>query len=304
MNKRQQVKVNMRKQVKQIVNSTSPLITADIPMFMVLFAMVNTIMDNFALFLAKQEANRSGLQVNKLAIRLSLTITIEAVAAKLQSYARSINDLVIYNDMAYPKYKLDRLSSTELVAAATLIKNCANLNIANLAAYEIDVFTIEDINNLILSFDAADPLPEAGIQERQAATIALQTALDESNVHLLDMDVAVRGFKLKYPTFFLDYFRARKLVPLPTHVNVAHGLITDEHGVPMPFVHITCETLGIKRKATKKGRFIIRKGDEGIHIITYHFPGYETVHQEVTIYPGLRADILVTMHLHLVPVQA
>ena len=115
------------------------------------------------------------------------------------------------------------------------------------------------------------------------------------------MDKAVKGKKLKYPTFYLDWFRARKLIPLPAHVNAAQGLILNEAGEPMPFVHISCAAIGLRRKATKHGRFTLRYADEGIQTITYEFPGYETVHQQVTFYTGLRADILVTMRLHVVP---
>ena len=61
---------------------------------------------------------------------------------------------------------------------------------------------------------------------------------------------------------------------------------------------MTCETLGLNRKVSLKGNFLIQNGLDGPHLITFWRPTYGTVVVEVNIYGGTRSEVVVVMARH------
>ena len=286
MDKVQSSSLKMRQQLKVFINATDPAI----------IALCNKIAD-IMVDLQKQKAKKAGLTKNKAAIRQNLTALAINLAAILQSYATSIDDLTLHFNMAYTKSQLDKLPSVRLIAICSLIARAANANIAALSGYQVTAASMAEFILILESFEKADPKPRAGKLVKQGATLAIKTALKDSKALLLNMDGVVRTLSIKQPTFVEDYFRVRKLIALPTTLMALRGKITNEAGKPMPFVHITCEGLKLFRKASKTGSFIIKNAPDGVYLFTFEFPGYQTVVREVCIYAGIRTELKVIMQL-------
>lgn len=298
MNKNQRSQVNMRNQIIALINATSLAIIAKMPLFPVWYALFNDIMIAFNTYLDEQTAHREGLQADKIAIRFNLSAFALELASILQSYGTATDNLPLQLSMTYTKSQLDRLSITVLLSECRLISAATTANLAALIDYSVIAATIVDFDALIDSMVAADPKPEQGVYAKKLATAEIQTAMKESKVYIVKMDGVVRTIKRTELAFTKAYFFARKINKIPATTLAIKGHIKNLAGVPMPFVKITCATLNLDRKATAKGGFTVKNGEPGIHLITYFFPGYETVTQEVTIWTGLRAEVNVTMQPH------
>lgn len=299
MNKNQISQVNMRGQIKDLYNRTPVPFFLLMPMFTVWYTLFNDIMIAFNLYLAEQETERIGLQENKTALRFSLTAFAIELSAIIHSFATATDNIPLQFDMNYNKSQLDRLNVIPLIAIARLIHTSATENLADLVDYNVTALTLTNFNTAIDLLEAATPKPEAGKLARRTATLAIQGAMRESKVFLVKMDGVVRTITRTEPTFTGEWFRARKIHKLPTTILAIRGNIKNAAEVPMPYVQITCATLDLNRKATQKGGFTVKNGEPGIHHITFFFPGFQTVVQEVTIWSGLRSEVNVTMHPHL-----
>lgn len=299
MNKNQRVQVNMRDQVIALISVTSAAIIAQMPLFPVWYALFNDIMAAFNLNLDNQEANRKGFHVDKRVIRFNLTEFALELSSIIQSYATGTENNPLYVSMAYTKSNLDRLGGTEFVSACRRISATTTANLAALVDYNVNALKVTNFEALIAIMVAANVKPEEGILSKKLSTEEIAVAMRESREYLLKMDGVVRTIKRAELLFTKAYFFARKLNHLPTTILSVRGSVKNAAGEVMPFVQITCASLNLDRKATGKGGFTLKNGEPGIHHITFFFPGFVTVTQEVTIWSGLRAEVNVTMHPHV-----
>lgn len=143
------------------------------------------------------------------------------------------------------------------------------------------------------------PLPKISTDQRKAATAGIKVAIKDGNALLKKLDGVVKTLLLSNRPFYNDYFDSRTRNELPTRVELAVGKVIDADGNPIPIVTMTCEALGIKRKISQKGGFIIRNAPDGIYQFVFSRTGYVTVMHSINIYAGARTEVLVTMHLHV-----
>ena len=298
MNKSQQSDVRMFGTLISFINSVADSIISSMPHFSAWFADLTSTVAQVYVNMAAQGLNRKGFRQNKLQIRALLTISGMKLSSVMMSYATVIGDPILYNKMNFTKSAFDRASDIEIIAIWQSILNTAAENLAALAPYNITGPTLDDFSNLIEIYKIARPQPRTGIAAKKTATKKLKTLIAFCHSLIKNMDGVVTTIESEYPDFTLSYFDNRTIVDEPTIELSGRGKIVNADGQPMPFVHITCESLGLNRKATANGTFFLKNAVEGMHDITFEFPGFTTVIQSVRFYRGIRAEILVTMFPH------
>ncbi|HMJ47165.1 MAG TPA: carboxypeptidase-like regulatory domain-containing protein [Ferruginibacter sp.] len=245
-----------------------------------------------------QRQDRSGYAKSKATARALLNATLFDLAIKLTAYANFIEDEVLLNKVDFSKSELENATDSEISAIGETLINTATELVAELEIYGITAESIDEDTNVLESYRAAKPKPINARKDKKIATKAIKTAIKTANKFLGKMDVVVLTIAENDPPFVQEYFEKRKADKPQSSVLAASGFVTDQAGNPMPYVLMICEELGISRKISINGRFIIKSFTEGIKQFTFIFPGFQTVTQSVTFTIGIRAEIRVTMIPH------
>lgn len=244
-----------------------------------------------------QSQDRSGYAQNKANLRIALNSALMDLSSKLMAYATYIEDPVLFNMIDFNKSALEKATDTEISVYAQTILNSGTEHVADLAEYGVTVASLADNANLLESYRIAKPKPENARKDKKTATAEIKAAIREAKKFLKKMDGVVLTVQQTQPAFVQSYLEKRKAVDPYTSTLSATGLVTDENGVPLPYVHMTSGQLNIKRDISVNGTFIIRHGGEGVKNLTFSYPGYETQTVQVTFRAHCRANVVVVMKL-------
>lgn len=297
MIKRQVSTKDMYIVLRALIATISTGVIASMPSFDSWYAQWNDIVDTLCSLIEIQKKGRKGKAVVKAERRALLSIVALDFVTKMRSYAMVINDMDLYNNLNYTKSSLENLINADFIAAMTTILNNVTALQPNLVAYGILPATITGFETLFTEYQTSAPLPKISSDEKKAATAGIKASIAAGNELLVKLDGVVRTLLFTNPAFVTSYFEARTLIDQPTSVLVVRGQVVDVDGNPL-LVTMTCEALGINRKVSKKGGFLIYNAENGTYIFTFTRTGYETVTQEVQVYNGIRTEVLVVMHRH------
>ena len=110
------------------------------------------------------------------------------------------------------------------------------------------------------------------------------------------MDKLVTMLKFTNPTYYSDYFSARKIVNTGHRKQALRGKITNELGQPIDKVYITIEApKEVTVKSTAKGNYQFKAIEGGVWPVTFTRNGYETIREYIVFTPTLRVDLNVTL---------
>ena len=245
-----------------------------------------------------QRIDRSGNQEEKTAVREELTIMALDVSLKEAAFAKNTGDNVLLRKIDFTLSDLSRMSDVAFAADVNTIITEANTNAAVLLPYGVTPEKIAALTLKLGRFQELLPTPQLGINITKAATKALNLAMIKARVNLEAMETLVNGLRFSEPEFYSDFMNARRVGKPGFHILSGRGQVTDEAGMPLALVRMVCESLGLNRRTTKHGRFMLRNMREGRHYISFIRPGYVTVVVAVDIFPGVRAEINVVMVAH------
>lgn len=299
MNKTQISKRDMFEVLRTLINSLAPGTTDNMPLFAVWYALFGDLVNEISILSAKQGLDRKGSAETKAARRELLTLLCYILCTKMKSYANAINDKNLYNRVNYQRSLLERIVNAKFIDAIKIIIDQAAELQPLLVSYGVLPATITEADDLFTDYKTTSPLPKTNIDQRKEATTGIKAKFNAAMELLKKMDEAIQTQILDNPNLVTQYFNARTLNEQPSTTLAARGKIVDQDGNPLAFVTITCEALGIYKRATALGNFIFQTAENGIYDIIYARTGYETVTQSTEFYFGIRTEILVVMHRHI-----
>ena len=139
------------------------------------------------------------------------------------------------------------------------------------------------------------PVPANAKLAHKESTRQISYLLKQMMKMFVKMDGDAFIIRNSHPLFYEQYKDARKLVDPGTFMQAARGTLLDSDGNPIVRGKIQSSTLGIDRRVSEKGGFVIKHAPEGPHDITFTHPGFEPVTRRVIIAFGSRAEMNVVM---------
>lgn len=252
MNKSEISNRDMFEVLRTLINSLAAGTTDDMPHFAIWYALFGDIVNELLILCAKQGLDRKGSAQTKAARRELLTIMCYVLCTKMKSYATAIGDLDLLNKINYTKSELERMTNAEFIDAIKIIIDQATELQPLLITYGVIPATITEVDGLFTDYKTSAPLPKTNIDQRKASTAAIKAKMKAAKLLVKNLDGAIETQILANPELVAQYFNARTINNQPTRVLSGRGKIVDQDGNPLAFVKITCEALGINKKATQK----------------------------------------------------
>ena len=162
-----------------------------------------------------QEAELSGLTLNKDQKRNTLETATLLVAGGVEAYARATENLILLADVELEATDLTDASDQTVDDFAERVRAAADANLAALADYGITAAEMTALTDAITAFETAKSLPDARRALRKAHTQTLEPMFRETS-EFLDgqLDVLMRRYKTENPTFHAGYEAARVIIDL------------------------------------------------------------------------------------------
>ena len=295
MQKNQLAKLNMSNRTKTFLDGIDPATLAAIPFLSLWFGEIKNLLIELAVQIQAFDEIIKGYQKAKKLARQALIVAALNLAAQIRAYADALDDIALFENMAFTKTLFVRATAIDFIAYTKNIADAAAINIASLAPFGVTPASLAQYIALRTTYLEAEPKPDDAKLSREASTVAVEAAIKAIVKLWVKIDRAMRGAAVTQPLLAQDYFRARIIIDPPSRTNAVHGIVTTLDGTPMPYVTLTCQSLGINRRTTKKGRFIIKSGENTQHILICNYPGYKEVRTTVTITTGLRKNIIIMM---------
>ena len=295
MKKQQVMTIKMCNRLINFLSRIDVTILGTIPFLLIWFTDIKSRLIALGIEIQAFDNIIEGYQKAKKIARVALVQAFLDMAVQIQAYANSVDNVVLFENISFTKTLLERCNPTDFLAFTQNILDKAIANLINLADFGITQDIIDAYTQTRNIYVTAEPKPEEAKEQREAANLAVEVGLKAIMLLWKKIDIAMRGAAVTQPLLAQNYFRARKIDNPPTRTFAVIGLVTNLLGQPMPFVTLTCETLKLNRKTTKKGRFIINAGPHMQHILICNYPGYKEARRTVTITTGLRKNIVIMM---------
>lgn len=292
----QQSFLNMSAVLRAAIVGIDPVVLSSIPNFAAANSSFNSRTSTIAALYKKQSLDSSGNELTKKEIRTKLIVFSLDLCAKMISYAGSIRDYVLLNEVSFNKTKLTKQTEFSFTCSCAIIARRAAANLPALIPYGLTAAVLADYDALRERFRVVQPLPISGRTTKKEATSGIEREIENVKNDLLVMDRAIETVKSSDSVLYKKYFNARKINKPPRRMLAARGIITDPEGNPLPSVRMTCVDLNIKRRVSKKGTFFIKTGSNGKFQVIYERAGYETVVKEVAFFRGTRVELHIIMN--------
>lgn len=246
-----------------------------------------------------QSRDRKGLARDKADFRELLYPLGLGTAAKIASFATNTGNNVLNSEMNFNLSELKGQSAEEFYTTNEFILQRANEHAPALVIYGVTAAMLTDYAATLDQYNVAIPMPKVGVEDRKVATEDLKEAFDQADEQLRVMDGMVRGIRFSEPDFYQRYFTARRIDGPGSRTLSAMGEVVDVDGNAIPFVMMTCETMNLKRRASRSGGFRYKDCSEGVHRVMYSRPGFVTTYVNMVIAEGVRFEVQVVMERHV-----
>lgn len=260
-------------------------IVSNLPMFMSSKEKIKTSTQKINVLAVEQNNNKLGITAVKNSFKIKLhQITIET-NSKLTPYAAFTGDIQLQKDCARCASKIKELSALALGHYAQLIYNKAQIHLKNLADYNINESTQQELLTTINAY--LNSLSEAKLKQNQQVQITQQIKAQFIIIKeaLATMDKSVEIVRHTHPEFYAHYKKARHIVNHGKGSLAISGVVTDAHtGEPLKGVQITFSEINnssrkigsnvLVKKSAEKGQFRIKNLPPGEYAITAEKNGY------------------------------
>jgi hypothetical protein len=302
MDSRQEAKLNMYHAVISHCDANAAIV-ATVPAFATLLTAFKAKVSSIDSTAALEAQVISGIATDKKVMRTNLCQQAADIAAVVYSYAVSVANNTLKEEVDFSKSELKDLRDDQLAPTCRNIHDAANDNLVALATYGITAPMLAAFDTLIDDYAAAVPKPRNAAALRKTYASTLKTLYKDSSGMLDDqMDPLAVQFKAANLEFYTTYKNNRITVdPAVSNTRVA-GDITDS---------VTTNGLyQVEVKATKDGIefFTIKSNLDGsyslrvpfgVYTITYTIPSH-TTHQVTNVQVLLGQTT--TLDVQLIPV--
>lgn len=224
-----------------------------------------------------------------------MKITLDT-SAKHMAFANKIKDRAKFILVKATKRRLQNADQFLCQAHCTNAYKFAMADLEALKKYGLTSEIMSRFAILLSQYELFLPAPRSEIKNKTLATKGIKKGLLQTNSLLLTMDGLIRAIYDREPNIHDEYFAARKLPKATYNILSGRGSIKNAIGQPLPFVWVICETLNIKKKASKNGTFKLTLIPDGPHEFLFQYAGYEPVTLTINFTTGIMTEIEIIMH--------
>lgn len=185
-----------------------------IPFFPETYQLFLTDYDELLVWREIQEADKSGVALDKANLRKELETKSLWLVSKLQAVAAVRKNQDLATVSKYGSSDLSKATDTRLRDIAGLLHKLAQQNLNDLAVYEITTDFLADYKTLTLQYAASIPKPKQSIDDKANATQKIEQLFDQAEEKLELMDKLVQAVKEKHIDFANGFERATKVLNL------------------------------------------------------------------------------------------
>jgi hypothetical protein len=269
--------------------TTNAAITATLPNYAGFFSGVSSGIVQIQSIRAQQEADKTGIAVNKTQLKADLIPLAMDVSRKVVAYATIVDNTVLLNEVNYSETDLRISADTILRDRCQVIYDRANANVAVLAAYGVTAAIVANLLNALNAYTVSIPKPRLGITDKKKATEQLVLLLKEVDDNLAKIDVLVEIVRVTQANFYNEYKNVRKIIATGGGSLSVKGKITDAasgagvKGATVSFAaDASSNTAKVGsgsapkvKKSADRGGFNIKSLAEGSYNVTISKPGYK-----------------------------
>jgi len=241
---------------------------------------------------ANQQITSAGATKKKSQIRKELDKLTNVFLGSFRSYARSINDVQLYEKYDLSMTEIKDVKDTEVIGESQAVAEFATSNLKDLKDFGTTQETIDEYKLVATNFRKILAVPQSIIAERKTLTQKLKDLFKQLDEYLTeDLDNYLMQFITKNPDFYSDYENARVIYDSATISKSLVGIVTSAHE-PVHVLQQAKVTVKFKagselsdkvKSTSAKGNFQFKGLKEGIYIVTIEKFEYETVTKEIEI---------------------
>ena len=310
MNAKQENHLRMYYGVKQYADGPIGIIDK-IPFFEMAYVPFVEAYEGILEFRVVQEGDKTGVSMDKKALRKQLEAVCLQLSVQLQAIAGVTKSQSLAKEAKYTASDLVRARTLRIKGIAELLHGLATEHLSDLAVYEVTTASLADFMALILKYGSSISQPRLTIDQKANATSRIKELMAVAEEKLGLLDTLVEAVKGKFPAFHDGYVRARKVVNLGSGGLALRVNAEDAGGQPL--ANVTFKILShhseghlidregallrpllIKRTA-KKGGFYVRNMAEGRYKALVGKLGYQEQELDFYVLGGELADLKVKL---------
>ena len=240
-----------------------------------------------------QKITSAGATKKKSQIRKELDKLTNVFLGSFRSYARSINDVQLYEKFDLSLTEIKEVKDTEVIGESQAVAEFATSHLKDLKDFGTSQQAIDNYKLIATDFRNVLAVPQSIIAERKTLTQKLKDLFKKLDEHLTeDLDNYMMQFITKNPDFYSDYENSRIIYDNVTISKSLMGTITDAHEPAhvLQYVKVSvkfkagAELADKVKSTTAKGNFQFKALPEGVCTVTFEKNKYEPQSFEIEIH--------------------
>jgi len=230
--------------------------------------------------------NSKAFTINKENLKNNLVALALLHADAGRSYATSIGNTVLQQELKTTKTKLFYLTDGQLAPYCQNIYNFVNPLVGSLASYGVTAATLAALQSAINVFLASVGQPHSIRSGAVAYTISIEEQITALNILMKEqLDPLLTQYKTSHAIFHTQYLTDRKLPHTGHRTTVTIvGQIDDASGQPIKNAHVSLVNTTRKRKVTKvDGLYKFARLKPGSYTLSIIANGYVVQTKTITI---------------------
>ena len=252
---------------------------------------------------AQQTTPQTGMAKNKKALKDNLAKSGFYVVTCARAYARSINDMVLYEKVNYTFSSLSTLNDTDLVNASNTIYTAATANIAAISAVTTLVpADLTDYKQLITNFTPFLPQAQSTRSASKLHTEAIMRLFTEVDDTLKEVADYIAITQFTEPAYYQEYLKANIIGNAITR-NRALQISVVNKLTQQPILKADISIVGangtkvVNKKTTAKGNIYLQDLKEQDYTITIVQAGYQKYNATVSVTDGTTFNLIAEMEM-------
>jgi len=299
MNKNQNARLQAWILLRILCNANNliwQLLTPFVTAFGLFSDRLNTLIANAA----EQEEILSGYASQKQQAKFAMVKLANSIRSKIQAYASTIDDDVLYDKVNYATGKLMTMSAPNSMAACKVILKMALENETAIKPFGVLPADLVMLQDKINSFTQVMVLPRQAIAHLKGLTARIkQDVTYIENIISKRLSKMMVNFQETAPIFYTDFFNCKRPIYGPTS-HTEFDIITKSkiNGDAINGVSVTAigSTQTYTGKTQGEGQLDLKRISPEIYDLIFEIPGYEPIQlSDQKVSPGQHVKIIVEL---------
>lgn len=277
MNSTQEAKLNMYHAVISHCDANT-VIVATVPAFATVLTALKAKVSSIDSTVQLEAQVISGVATDKKTLRFTLAQQATDIAAVVFSYAASIGNNTLKEEVDYSNTELKRLKDDDLAPVCRNIHDAANDNLLALAPYGITAGMLSSFDTMIDDYATAVPKPRNAASLRKTYAAALKTLFKESDSILKEqLDKTAVQFKATDLGFYNTYKNNRIIIDAPNSPTQVQGEVTDiNNGNELSNVLVEVVGFAYTTNTDSDGEYSVKIPVPDTYSLKFSKTGYQT----------------------------